>query len=605
MAKFSKAYYKIFSIILIQFLGLWSCTKLSDLIPRNRDSQVNEVDTTPPVVRIISPTNGQVFEQNTVRVVIRATDDKSGIKAVYLRLNNQGFVEVGRDNEISLNITANEGTNRIYAYALDNSQNRSSTVSLSFVVLSRPVVIISSPNDLSIFDNDQVSVTGSVISYYQVSNVFLRVGDSGGFGVVNGTESWNTNLIFDTEGLHRIYVFALDVSNRVSRTNHISILVLLDKIHVSTTGNDTNTGLSKNLPVKTIQVGLQRAYEYQKTNILVQVGTYLPGDGLNTEIAGVIITNDNLRIIGGLNEDFSRIVGNSVLDARKELYHVVFATNISNILLMNFHIAGGSATNTDDAIHSRGGGIYLHSVINSEIANIIISNNYSVGEGAGIYLDMSVNCSIKATIVSNSIVPLTNESFGIANIRSSSGIFELVISSNNGRGFAWHSYYSQGFLENSIISHNNGGGLYVAGKFLTASNVSIFNNIASEGAGINLDFSGFAIFNSYITNNKGTVVNSSIRILGQIAANGGNTYEAISNCYIGGDGANTGSIGIDQVGYKPPNLLRDNKFITNTLQYLYKKFGDPNPTNDINAINNPSYFSPYGCDTGDNIVTNM
>lgn len=595
--------------LLLWVVGILSCTKLSDLVPRSKPQ--DDGDTTPPTVRILSPTNGETFFQNTVTIKISVTDNKSGIKRVYLKLNDQPFEEI-TGNEANSGITnreyhypiaASEGTNMVYVYAVDNAGNKSPKVSVFFIVTTRPYLMIISPPNWSVFETDQISVSGRAFGHYRISTVFLRVGENGNFGVVNGTEQWSTNLIFDTEGVHRVYAFAVDVSNRVSETNHINLIVVLNNIYVSVTGNDTNTGLSKNLPVKTIQVGLQRAYEYQKTNILVQAGTYLPGSGLNPEINGVIITNSNLKLIGGLNEDFSRITGYSILDGRRKLYHIVFASNANNVLLLNFLVMNGSATNTDDTTHTKGGGIFLMDTTSFEIENTIVSNNISIGEGAGIYMQNAHNSRINAELLNNSITPFTNEDFGILHINNSTGVFQVNVSSNTGRGISWigHTHFLN-LLINSVISHNNGGGLFVRCGPLEASNIKIYNNIASRGAGIDIADSLFTILDSVITNNKGTNVNSSIQIYGYLMANGGGvTFENISRCYIGGDGT-TNSIGIDQIGWKPPNVLRGNKFIANTLQYLYKKMGEL--TNDINAINDPSYFS-YFCDTGDNIVTNM
>ncbi|MCS7299349.1 MAG: hypothetical protein RMJ37_05260, partial [Spirochaetia bacterium] len=94
-------------------------------------------------------------------------------------------------------------------------------------------------------------------------------------------------------------------------------------VYVSPSGDDANDGLSKDRPVKTIQVAIQKAVATNRQNILIQSGVYSVGSGLNDSGSGVVISNNNIRLIGGWNSAFSSVVGYSELDGGGSLTHII------------------------------------------------------------------------------------------------------------------------------------------------------------------------------------------------------------------------------------------------------------------------------------------
>jgi hypothetical protein len=71
------------------------------------------------------------------------------VKEVWLSVNGGSFDLVSGTTSWSMNVTVNYGSNTIRVYAVDNSNNVSTTNTISFVVGDnvRPVVLIVSPTN--------------------------------------------------------------------------------------------------------------------------------------------------------------------------------------------------------------------------------------------------------------------------------------------------------------------------------------------------------------------------------------------------------------------------------------------------------------------------
>ncbi|MCS7298359.1 MAG: hypothetical protein RMJ37_00140 [Spirochaetia bacterium] len=74
-------------------------------------------------------------------------------------------------------------------------------------------------------------------------------------------------------------------------------LTLESGVYVSTYGNDTNNGLTKTSPVKSIQKAISIDVSNNLTYIYLSTGVYTRDNGLSAETSGVVITNDGIKII--------------------------------------------------------------------------------------------------------------------------------------------------------------------------------------------------------------------------------------------------------------------------------------------------------------------
>ncbi|MEN2997961.1 MAG: NosD domain-containing protein [Brevinematia bacterium] len=591
-------------MVCLSVFSLQSCTKLTDLVPD---------DTSPPSVSILSPTNRQVFNTNSVSIIGNTSDEGSGVREVWLRL-----------------------------------------------------------------------------------------GSSGSFGRVNGVSSWSSNLTGLSDGTNVVYVYAVDNAGNTSSTQSVSFVVVL-RVYVSTNGDDSNDGILKAIPVRSIQTALTRARSYNVNEIYITTGLYTPGNGLNIGDSGVVITNDGIKLVGGWDSGFNNIVGYSELDGSYIVKHVIFATNVRDIVISNLVIKGGRANG--DYPHDSGGGIYLSNVLYGLIGNVIVSDNSSVSGGGGIYLESSYSNVISGSVCSNNAEVgggvYLNYSYNntiscnvYGNSATSGGGICLELSFNNtvscgvygndagegggiylelsfnntisgsvynnradqGGGIFSKSSYNNTMVGNiySNTANNSGGGIYLHSSYRNVIGGSVYNNSAWDGGGVYLysshgntlnssiygnrvsahgggiyselshtntisgsiygnvsEYHGggiclysstnISILNSYITNNGASFVNSTIHLDGNLSA------LVISNCFIGGNDSTT-SIGIyeDQHDIVGHNLV-DNKFVVNKLRYLYREFtGSRLITNDKDwtNINNPLILDSTP-DSTNNVVTNM
>jgi hypothetical protein len=245
-------------------------------------------DTNSPTVVIVAPMNGQVFYDTNVTVSGTASDEGSGVKEVWLSVNGGGFGLVNGTTSWSTNVTVNYGSNTIRVYAVDNSNNVSTTNTVSFVVgdTNKPAVIIVTPTNGQVFYDTTITVSGTASDVGSgLKEVWLSV-NGGSYGKVDGTTNWSTNVVVDY-GNNTISVYAVDNLNNVSVTNIVSFVVVVKTIYVSTSGDNGNNGLSPSTSVRSLVRAMEVANTIDSgTNVLVKVGfgVYTPGSGLSSSV---------------------------------------------------------------------------------------------------------------------------------------------------------------------------------------------------------------------------------------------------------------------------------------------------------------------------------
>ena len=169
-------------------------------------------------------------------------------------------------------------------------------------------------------------------------------------------------------------------------------------VHVSTSGNDANTGTNE-APVKTIAQGLALAAQIQAGQVRIAAGTYIEGN-LNV-VNGV-------SIYGGYNADFTvsnPYVNVTTIDAQQPTgvfvcgsKRIFYAENITlYTVISGLTLKGGR-------LCGYGGGIYIsNSNENLVIQNNTLDGNSSVGNGTSAGGNIYVANS-SAKIVSNEII---------------------------------------------------------------------------------------------------------------------------------------------------------------------------------------------------------
>lgn len=175
--------------------------------------------------------------------------------------------------------------------------------------------------------------------------------------------------------------------------------VPLTGVFVATNGNDTNSGTNYSKPLRTFAAAVSNARANSLTNIYVAAGTYKPGTGLRPAPSGLVITNSSLNISGGWDSNFQNTGDYSVLDGTNGLDHVVYAKNVSNLTFQGFFIKNGRAVGNDTA-NTNGSGMYLSNMTACLFTNIIVSNNYALGNGGGVWIS-GISNKFCADVLSN------------------------------------------------------------------------------------------------------------------------------------------------------------------------------------------------------------
>ena len=260
------------------------------------------------------------------------------------------------------------------------------------------------------------------------------------------------------------------------RSNSIERLegrLLFATFYVSPLGNDANSGLSPDQPLRNIQAAINEAKELRispaatdNQTILVAEGTYTYQDAQATDskslgrpaVIGVI--DQQLTIIGGYNTSFSQIVGESTIDGGNANRGVVViqSVNLTAVTLENFHITNGFA---------------VPSTISSTLTSF----------GGGMMIDMGANQS-------------TNPTNTIRNVRFTNNIVQGTASTNNSQ--------NQG-----SGGEGCGGGLAVLfGRDILLQNVTFTGNQARGGNGTDRGGAalGGAIYGGDSTNFRGQTI---------------------------------------------------------------------------------------------------
>ena len=271
-------------------------------------------------------------------------------------------------------------------------------------------------------------------------------------------------------------------------------------------GDDKNSGDFFE-PMQTIEAGINKAISTKKNRVKIARGTYTPALGLDSSGDGILITNSNIELSGGWNEDFNNQDEDTVLDGQDKLYHVIAVVNVSNVTIDNFKITGGLANGV--GANGIGAGVLFSNVENSEIKDVVIYSNVADLKGGGVYLMDSNNNKINGIIKNNNSnsggggVFMLNSSYNILNCQINNNQSGAALTGTNvgGGGIAiLDSDYNK--IYGSVFSNESqaGGGIFLYRANDTEMYVDIYANFSTvsnylfgSGGGVKLIESNYCI----------------------------------------------------------------------------------------------------------------
>jgi len=263
-------------------------------------------------------------------------------------------------------------------------------------------------------------------------------------------------------------------------------------LYVSPEGDNANSGLNAEEPLKTINFALSIIAEDSLNMYTIHLanGTYSPS--VNEEFFPLYIP-DYIRLEGGSESDV-------FLDA-EQMGTVLMISYSHQVELNNMTIMGGS--NSDGF----GGGIYME-FSSGEMSNITLTGN-SAQYGGGIFLDNSSPSLTNVTITGN--VSLNGGAGLCCRDESSPVLYQVTITENQASTYGGGMYctHSSPVLSYVTIDGNSastGAGMYtVNNSDPVMEYVVVINNIAvHSGGGIYGPYCSPSIKNSTISFNTST-----------------------------------------------------------------------------------------------------
>jgi hypothetical protein len=286
--------------------------------------------------------------------------------------------------------------------------------------------------------------------------------------------------------------------------------------YVSSSGDDTNNGLSENAPLKSLSIALNKA---QKSAIKKIVVTGVLSD-----------RSENVELSSAFKSRFGSVFG--FLDYSQ-------GKNTSEILITGKPEATGGERAALSGAGSKAGVIYCHNV-KIRFEHIEISGGETPGNGLGILIQdgSTVTLGVGSVIRANSACGILLETGGTCILEGG----EIKEHPLTGIGVAGTFIMRGGSIRDNRSPGNGGGVMVFTGGTFTMTGGSITGNFAIMGGGVCVDEGGsFDIRDGSITNNSAEKAGG-----GVLVYNGGR-FDLLGGS-VTGNRANQGN---------DPNVARD------------------------------------------------
>ncbi|MEX0569184.1 MAG: Ig-like domain-containing protein, partial [Candidatus Njordarchaeota archaeon] len=174
------------------------------------DSVLFYVDTSPPQVTILSPSNGSYVKSLSLRY---SGSDVSGIAYYEVKLDDGEWRNVGKDTTVTF-LSNEEGLHWMYVRATDWAGNTGEPAGVYvYLDLTAPNLTILSPQQGEFLDMDYVIAEWSGSDNYGIDHYEIRLDDGEWIDIGLGTSYTFSDL---SEGLHTLYVRAYDIAGRIT-----------------------------------------------------------------------------------------------------------------------------------------------------------------------------------------------------------------------------------------------------------------------------------------------------------------------------------------------------------------------------------------------------
>ena len=305
-----------------------SCTLFDELLSPGDISKIltDANDTVPPVITVVSPTNGEYVDQ-ACTITMSILEEGSGVGEVNISFNQVSWNKASFSGGVwTGNLNLPVGSNTIYLYAADKKANYSATNTLKVIAVTPAVFNMTYPVNSATYYNTIGAVQGNAgLSAPQtIQSIALSVNDGGFITVTNtpGTNSlaWSFSvdpgdLVF---GMNTLQARLISSSGKSTLSPLVSFTLIHQETNVFYHPNGTaNSGLGWSIAVtpdgNTIVAGAPKensfkgaVYRYHWngstwiTNRFVYANL-VDGDRLGVSIA--VSADGNTIICGAVGDD--------------------------------------------------------------------------------------------------------------------------------------------------------------------------------------------------------------------------------------------------------------------------------------------------------------
>ncbi len=174
------------------------------------------LDSTPPSVVVISPSNGAIFYTSQITVTGTASDNID-VAQVEIRVGAGEWRLATGTESWTATVGLSPGNNTVTARATDSASNTgTATVTATYNVTTvpdstAPTIVITDPLDGADFEKATLTARGTASDVAGISRVEVRV-NGGSWFTADGTTSWTVQATL-AEGSNTIEAMAIDTSN--------------------------------------------------------------------------------------------------------------------------------------------------------------------------------------------------------------------------------------------------------------------------------------------------------------------------------------------------------------------------------------------------------
>jgi len=173
---------------------------------KNETKIILTIDTTPPSINIILPTNHSYINSSFLELIWNGTDTLSGIHYYEIKIDGAAWINIGYTTSFYVH-GLNDGAHTIHVRAVDHAGNHNVSTVIFYIDTKKPTIKVISPVNNTITNSSTIEI---IFTYTDASQVLFDI-------YLNDTLLFSTNetkivILLDTEGYYDIRITGYDLA---------------------------------------------------------------------------------------------------------------------------------------------------------------------------------------------------------------------------------------------------------------------------------------------------------------------------------------------------------------------------------------------------------